>query len=441
MKVTYRLSAKSKRLHGSLAVFEVMARLHTGNIDQYAKTGVFVPQAFTDRNGNKKVTWDNGIVVPKVSYADQEAVKTKDMLTEAKKRLAEIENEVQEAYDALTMRRQKPPKGWLQKVVDGCGATRRQESKQGWSLADAYNMYITSDNLKVAEGTFKHYRTVLYIIERYEAEKRTTLYLDDITADTLRDIERFIKDEMPGNRSDNYIITLMRKLRTFTRWANGLSKKWPVEPLTRNNPFDRYAIGGEQYGTPFYLTIEERNKLETFDFEPRLARQRDIFVFQCLIGCRISDLWAMTKDSIINGAVEYIPRKTKEGRPITVRVPLNSHAKAIVERYKDNGDNRLFPFVAQQQYNEDIKEMLKLAGITRTVTILDPLTRQEVKRPINEVASSHMARRTFIGNLYRQVKDPNLVGKLSGHKEGSKAFARYRDIDDDIAKELVSLLE
>ena len=52
-----------------------------------------------------------------------------------------------------------------------------------------------------------------------------------------------------------------------------------------------------------------------------------------------------------------------------------------------------------------------------------------------------MARRTFIGNLYKKVKDPNLVGSLSGHKEGSKAFARYRDIDEDMKKELVSLLD
>jgi integrase len=85
--------------------------------------------------------------------------------------------------------------------------------------------------------------------------------------------------------------------------------------------------------------------------------------------------------------------------------------------------------------------MLRLAGITRMVTILDPVTREEVKRPIYEVASSHMARRTFVGNLYKHVKDPNLVSKLSGHAEGSKAFARYRDIDDDMAKELVKMLE
>jgi integrase len=65
----------------------------------------------------------------------------------------------------------------------------------------------------------------------------------------------------------------------------------------------------------------------------------------------------------------------------------------------------------------------------------------EEKRPIYEVSSSHMARRTFIGNLYKRVKDPNLVGSLSGHTEGSRAFTRYREIDDDIKKEIVDMLE
>jgi hypothetical protein len=60
---------------------------------------------------------------------------------------------------------------------------------------------------------------------------------------------------------------------------------------------------------------------------------------------------------------------------------------------------------------------------------------------MNEIASSHLARRCFVGNLYKQVKDPNLVGALSGHKEGSKAFARYREIDEQMKNELVKMLE
>ena len=44
-------------------------------------------------------------------------------------------------------------------------------------------------------------------------------------------------------------------------------------------------------------------------------------------------------------------------------------------------------------------------------------------------------------NLYRQVKDSALVGVLSGHAEGSRAFARYRTIDEQMKEELVRLLE
>lgn len=79
--------------------------------------------------------------------------------------------------------------------------------------------------------------------------------------------------------------------------------------------------------------------------------------------------------------------------------------------------------------------------MTRPVTVINSVTGEEEKHPICEVASSHMARRTSIGNLYKKVKDPNLVGSLSGHAEGSKDFARYREIDDDIKRELVDMLE
>ena len=81
-------------------------------------------------------------------------------------------------------------------------------------------------------------------------------------------------------------------------------------------------------------------------------------------------------------------------------------------------------------YNKMIKRILKYVGIDRKVRTLNPKTRQDEARPLWEVATSHTARKTFIGNLYKQVKDPN-----------SRAFARYRKIDDEMKKELVNLLD
>ena len=115
-------------------------------------------------------------------------------------------------------------------------------------------------------------------------------------------------------------------------------------------------------------------------------------------------------------------------------------ATEILARYEVYDGDKLLPFISEQKYNLAIKRIFKAAGLKRLVTVINPTTREEEKRVLYEIASSHLARRTFVGNLYRQVKDPNLVGALSGHKEGSKAFARYRTIDDEMKKELVNLL-
>ena len=45
--------------------------------------------------------------------------------------------------------------------------------------------------------------------------------------------------------------------------------------------------------------------------------------------------------------------------------------------------------------------------------------------PINTIATSHMARRTFIGNIYKKVKDPNLVTSLTGHTEDYLTARKY----------------
>lgn len=335
-----------------------------------------------------------------------------------------------------------------------------------YTLLELFDIFL--DKHKLSEVRKKNFRVIKRVLQRYELflqikkrNKKFFLDVDTMTSDDLVDMKEFFRTEYqyadeenehykhykklftlvpesrePSPRGENTLVDYFNKIRTFFRWCYDYG-------YTTNRPFDKFKVGSAVYGTPIYINLDERNKLYAYDFSdnPRLERQRDIFVFQTLIGCRVGDLYRLTKANIVDGAVEYIPDKTIESNPKTLNVPLNSIAKEIVNKYKDIPGDKLFPFVAEQQYNEDIKTILKAAGIDRMVTVLNPLTRKEEQHPIYDVASSHMARRTFIGNLYKKVKDPNLVGALSGHKEGSKAFARYRDIDDEMKKDLVSLLD
>ena len=52
-----------------------------------------------------------------------------------------------------------------------------------------------------------------------------------------------------------------------------------------------------------------------------------------------------------------------------------------------------------------------------------------------------MARRTFTGELYQRVQDPNLIGSMTGHVEGSKAFARYRKVELNLKRSLIEMLD
>lgn len=316
----------------------------------------------------------------------------------------------------------------------------------------------------------KNFDVLVRALRRYEMfvrlsdkeRKNFTLDIDTISSETLSDIESYLRNEhslleeypkifekipastdsrrspKPQPRGNNTICALFNKLKAFFNWLN-------EKNVTANNPFKGYeGIVSEKYGTPYYITLEERNTIADFDLSehPQMEIQRDIFIFQCCIGCRVSDLLKLTQSNVINGAVEYIPHKTKGERQNVVRVPLNGRASALMEKYKGvDSKGRLFPFIAAQNYNDSIKEIFRLCGITRAVTVINSITGKEEQRPINEVASSHMARRTFVGNLYKKVKDPSLISSMSGHAEGSKAFNRYREIDDEVKKATVSLID
>lgn len=262
---------------------------------------------------------------------------------------------------------------------------------------------------------------------------------------TQKVIEQFptrhlhVADFKYSERSENYAINILSKISVIFGWLRDDLR------ITDNDPFKGMNIGVEQVQAhPIFITIEERNRLADHVIEDRfLEEQRDIFIFQCLIGSRYSDLCTLTDRNIHDGVLEYLAKKTRKNvNPAQPRIPLGKRALSLIDKYKGVAqDGLLFPFVSLARYNEALKTVLKMAGIDRMVYVLNPRKGVEEPKHLYEVASSHMARRTFIGNAYKLVKDPSIICSMSGHAEGSRAFARYRDIDDEIRKEVIEKIE
>lgn len=448
MKITLIIKKSVKR-YDTESKATIYARLRDGRqVDMVAPTRLAINPNLWDVKAEQvksKIVCDDEMR----SYYNNEARKLKSYL--------------EKAYQSRQTA--EPQKEWLKETLEqyynpqkyNVETTTEETAKP--TLIALFDEFLEKHRL--SDVRKKNYRVIKRGLQRYELYIRTTkkgqkafvLDIDQVTADTLRDIWSFLENEYrycaiypeiyeaipeartPQPRGKNTLLDCFSRIRTFFYWCNSNKK-------TSNRPFDDFPLEECTYGTPYYITIEELHRIYATNLKrhPQLTVQRDIFVFQCLIGCRVGDLLKMTKSNFIGGAIEYIPRKTKEGRPLTVRVPLNAMATEILARYEACDGNKLLPFISEQKYNLAIKRIFKAAGLKRLVTVINPTTREEEKRVLYEIASSHLARRTFVGNLYRKVKDPNLVGALSGHKEGSKAFARYRTIDDEMKKELVNLL-
>ncbi len=258
-------------------------------------------------------------------------------------------------------------------------------------------------------------------------------------------------------RGDNTIIKLAKKLKAFFVWLY-------ENNITTNRPFEGIKIGSERFGTPYYISIDERNKIAETDLDKvwsamneeerktimetykcdmpisTLNVQRDVFVFHCFVGCRVGDLLTLTEKNIENGILVYTPHKTKdEEESVQARIPLHPKAIALIEKYKGiDKKGRLFPFISAQKYNVAIKVIFSLAGVTRNVEVRNAKTGEPEIKPINVIASSHIARRTFVGNAYFKVSDPNIICKMSGHVEGSRAFTRYRKIEDSTLIDVIN---
>lgn len=456
MKVNLSMSKRKDRYGRSEILLLVRRRLDGKVIDIRAKSGVFIdPRMFDAKKKSVKTFAANKLLTDEVRYHNSQL-----------KKLDNLFAKINEAYNSEPDKNNVCSK-WLDRVVH-C-------EKETMSNASKGIFQLFTDFVKSKSRSKSNYMSLMACarsVVRYEAYVRITSkaqrnFKFDVNSVKKKDIEdyisyfsnekrlaeenRFLFDRLVSSyppeikkgcnmlkeRGGNYIHVTMRNLKQFFVWLNR-------EKITSNNPFEGVEIGVEKYGTPYYITIEERDRIASTTMPTKtLETQRDIFVFQCLIGCRVSDLMRLTKDNITNGILVYTPHKTKnEGQQaFQARVPLHDKAIELVNKYKgEDRQGRLFPTISANSYNKYIREFFTISGITRMVEVRNTHTGEIENRPINEVASSHLARRTFVGNLYSKVADPNLIGKMSGHVDGSKAFARYRKIEDETLKSVIDMI-
>ena len=186
------------------------------------------------------------------------------------------------------------------------------------------------------------------------------------------------------------------------------------------------------YDAPYFLKAEELRQVMATTVPSELQQTKDIFVLNCALGCRISDLKRLTMDKVAVSEdgipyIHYIPSKTTRSQTTNqeIQTPLIQPALEIIKRTRlvFNGHN---PKYEKQVYNKSLRRLLEHCGIDRTVCLYDPELADNVYKPICKVASSKLARKTHVDMLTKVQINYYAAGL---HREGSGAVFRYTSLE------------
>lgn len=206
----------------------------------------------------------------------------------------------------------------------------------------------------------------------------------------------------------------------------------------RRSPFrklsmeKRRIIMHTMYDAPAFLRAEELKVIMATDVPVELQWAKDLFVLNCAIGCRIGDLLRLTMDKVAVSEdgiplVHYIPSKTArlQNSNVEVQTPLIEPAMEIIGRTGLHFMNYNHHY-GKQRYNRTLRRLLQCCGITRQVSLYCPETGDNVYKPICEVATSKLARKTHIDMLNKVQINYYAAGL---HRTGSDAVFRYTNLE------------
>ncbi|MBR3648014.1 MAG: integrase [Paludibacteraceae bacterium] len=228
--------------------------------------------------------------------------------------------------------------------------------------------------------------------------------------------------------------TVVHDLLSLQAFFSELENTGEIEhsPFKKLSGEKRRSIMHVMYDEPYFLRAEEFKYLMETPAPPELQWAKDIFVLNCALGCRIGDLKRFTMDKLAVSEegipyIHYIPAKTagcqKTNREI--QTPLIKPALEIVlrTRFRFNGHNHNYE---KQLYNQALRKLLHYYNLTRKVSIYNPEIGDNVYKPLYEVASSKLARKTHV-DMMNKVQINYYAAGL--HSTGSHAVFRYTNLE------------
>lgn len=316
-------------------------------------------------------------------------------------------------------------------------STQQQASADSTTATYILYTMLKNDSKIGVNSLTKTYRVYLNLLEQFFAKKRIKNELKSLNYGVLRQYAEYLQ----ATQTSSYAKRVFNLLRSWLKkrlTKHGVGYKFDSQidtislettTISASEKGDEYiALTHEQIYKIYNLSDDElKNSTLKLD---KLKFYKDIFVMQCMCGCRASDIVKLFDENNINTNngtpfIEFWAKKTsrrEKAEKCVVPFTLYPEQLQFFERYKGvRMYESTFTGDSDNTYNNYIREICRIAGfdkmLKRTVEDVGCKTKKERKHEYERITST-VARHSFITNCVRVFHlTPDDIKHMVGHAD------------------------
>jgi len=372
------------------------------------------------RHEGKDYTFDSktSVVVSKLYWSDYHSKQRindpeiKNEKIRVDRELNAIEKRVIDSFHSENAL--KIDKSWLQEAIEDCA-----EQKSSGLFLEVIDQYIEAKSKELTSSSVKTYRKVRNKVKRIEDYHGKTYFIDQIDRSFFDDFVSFYEYHSYS------INTTKKEWNCIKSFVNFGAEELDLTVYTKLN---KIKLESEETDDT-YLTLEELDKIKQLDLGDRLDNVRDWLIISCFTAQGISDFFNFSSENIIEHGGQKLLRFKQKKTKKDVVLPILGDVQQVLDKRKGSFPNK----ISDQKYNDYIKEVCQLAGITEIIhggktvnvgTEEEPAHRKKKGMyPKYELVTSHIGRRSFATNYYGKIPTPLLIS-ATGHSS-EKQFLEY----------------
>lgn len=311
-------------------------------------------------------------------------------------------------------------------VINRCKGVEDSRQAKKTNLPQLWLDFVSekqrTDNL--GKSTMGNYGCVLSLLKEYRKG------IAEIS--TEKGIEKFSQWLQHTKKLNNTsCVSYMAIVRLFLSWCH--DSGYCEDGFKRSK--GRLKLPDRREKAIIYLTKEEVKRIEKLELTGVADEVRDIFLFQCYTGLRVSDVRLLRWEQVGGDTIRYTTKKTDT----FVAKKLPTQAVEILNKHR--GDNvvggRVFNLYSNPTMGIRLKEIGMLAKIDEPVQVTEYRNgeRKTTSVPKWEKLTTHVGRKTFVVLSLSMGFTANQVIKETGHAT-INSLLPYIDITDKSRNEI-----